>query len=140
MVRNGVLAAGGLFALYALPMTVLNGWDATIGQFRALWYLMVPLAVGFGIQVGLYTRFSRGRTTVTAGGLSGGAAMLACCAHHATDVLPIVGLSAISMIIAGYQVPILLTSLAINAVGILFLIISLSKEKEAVQPSSSQRQ
>lgn len=127
MVRNGVLAAGGLLALYAVTMTILNGWQATVEQFGALWYLMVPLAAGFGIQVGLYTRLKRGHAGVAAGGVSGGAAMLACCAHHATDVLPFLGLSGLSLFLTQFQKPILLASLGINGIGIVVMLHHLKK-------------
>lgn len=118
MVRNGILATIGLLALYTITMTTLSGWRSAWEQFQALWYLMLPLAVGFGIQVGLYTKLRKNMASVAAGGTSASAGMLACCAHHATDVLPILGLSAASTLIAQYQKPILVTSLLINVVGI----------------------
>lgn len=121
--RNGVLAAAGLLALYAVTMTILNGWKATVEQFGALWYLMVPLATGFGIQVGLYTKLKaairqRSKSAFAAGGTSAGTAMLACCLHHATDVLPFLGLSGVSLFLTQYQKPMLLVSLGINVAGI----------------------
>lgn len=137
MVRNGALAAGGLLALYGATMTILNGWAAMVEQFSALWYLMVPLAAGFGIQVGLYTHLkhryhvlkhgNNDTTMVSVGGASGGAAMLACCAHHATDVLPLLGLSGASLFLTQFQKPILLASLGINAVGIGIMLKRLKK-------------
>lgn len=125
--RNGALAAVGLLALYAITMTLLSGWGAAVEQFAALWYLMVPLAAGFGIQVGLYTKLKatirqRSKGVLAAGGTSAGTAMLACCAHHATDVLPFVGLSGASLFLTQFQKPILLVSLGINAVGIAVMV------------------
>ena len=52
----GLVAALGLLAIYGVTMTALSGWEATVEQFRALWYFMIPLATGFGVQVGLYTK------------------------------------------------------------------------------------
>lgn len=123
MVRNGALAAASLLTLYAITMTLLSGWGAAVEQFAALWYLMVPLAAGFGIQVGLYTKLkatirNRSKGAIAAGGTSAGTAMLACCAHHATDVLPILGLTGVSIFLTQYQKPILLVSLGINAIGV----------------------
>ncbi len=123
VVRNGVLASVGLLSLYAITMTLLSGWGAAVEQFSALWYLMVPLALGFGIQVGLYTKLKaaireRSKGALAAGGTSAGASMLACCAHHATDVLPILGLSGLSLFLTQFQKPILLVSLGINVIGI----------------------
>ena len=120
---SGLLAGAGLLILYAATMTLLSGWGAAVEQFSSLWYLMVPLVVGFGVQVGLYTKLKaamRERSTgaIAAGGTSAGAAMLACCAHHATDVLPILGLSGVTIFLTQYQKPILLASIGINVVGI----------------------
>lgn len=123
MVRNGALAAASLLTLYAITMTLLGGWEAAVEQFSALWYLMVPLAAGFGIQVGLYTKLKatlqqQSKGAITAGGTSAGTAMLACCAHHATDVLPFLGLSGVSLFLTQFQKPILLASLGINIFGV----------------------
>ena len=126
MVRNGVLAGIGLLSLYAVTMTLLSGWAAAVEQFAALWYLMVPLAAGFGIQVGLYTKLkakvrARSKGALATGGASAGTAMLACCVHHATEVLPFLGLSGLSIFLTQFQKPILLVSLGINAVGIVVM-------------------
>ncbi|MBI3342921.1 hypothetical protein HY032_02085 [Candidatus Gottesmanbacteria bacterium] len=120
---NGTVASFGLLALYGVTMTVLNGREAAAKQFGALWYLMLPLAAGFGVQVGLYTKLkaamrSRSQGALAAGGTSAGISMLACCAHHATDVLPILGLSGVSLFLVQFQKTILLISLGINGIGI----------------------
>ncbi|MDP1721929.1 MAG: hypothetical protein Q8L37_01850 [Candidatus Gottesmanbacteria bacterium] len=119
----GALASVGLLSLYAVTMTLLSGWGAAVEQFSALWYLMVPLAAGFGIQVGLYTKLKatireRSKGAIAAGGTSAGASMLACCVHHATDVLPLLGLSGLSLFLTQFQKPILIISLGINVLGI----------------------
>lgn len=133
MVRNGILAAVGLLTLYTLTMTLLSGWGAAVEQFSTLWYLMVPLAVGFGIQVGLYTKLKatireRSKRALAAGGTSAGTAMLACCVHHATDVLPFLGLSGLSIFLTQFQKPILLISLGINILGIYVMLRHLKHE------------
>ena len=107
----GLVATFILLGLYTATMTLLSGIDATIEQFQALWYLMVPLALGFGMQVALYT-----------GGTSAGVSMLACCVHHATDTLPFLGLAGVSIFLVQYQKPILLASITINAIGILIML------------------
>lgn len=128
----GTLASVGLLALYGLTMTALGGFDAAISQFRALWYLMLPLAIGFGVQVGLFIKIKasirqKSQAALATSGASASVGMLACCAHHATDVLPFLGLSAVSIFLAQYQVPILAASLAINAVGVFVMANHLRK-------------
>lgn len=123
---NGLIAGVGLLGLYAATMTLLSGWGAAVEQFSSLWYLMVPLAIGFGMQVGLYTKLKaaireKSKGAMAAGGTSAGAAMLACCVHHATDVLPFLGLSGASIFLTQFQKPILLVSLGINVMGIIVM-------------------
>lgn len=137
---SGFLSSVTLLSLYVVTMTLLSGWEATVEQFQAVWWLMVPLAVGFGIQVGLYvqlnllqTRYhltvhdSKTNGSLGAGGTSSTLSMLACCAHHATDVLPFLGLSGLSLLLSAYQVPLLVVSLAINAMGIFVMIKHIKK-------------
>jgi len=122
----GSIASVILLALYAITMTALGGFEVAVSQFLALWYLMLPLAAGFGIQVGLYTKLKqairqKSKTALATSGASASVGMLACCAHHATEVLPFLGLSAATVLLVQYQVPILAASLAINAVGIIVM-------------------
>lgn len=128
----GLLASLGLLALYFTTMTLFSDWGATIEQFRALWFLMLPLAAGFGVQVGLYTKLKtamRQKTgaALATGGTSAGVSMLACCAHHATDVLPFLGLSGLSVFLIAYQKPILLVSLGVNTIGIVVMLKHLKR-------------
>ena len=58
-------------------------------------------------------------TAASAG--AGGAAMLACCAHHLVDVLPLVGLSAATVFLNDYRAPLVALSLGMNALGIALL-------------------
>lgn len=124
-----MLAALGLLALYAVTMTLLGGGiSSAIAQFTQLWYLMLPLAIGFGIQVGLYAQLrARMAGLMVTSGSSAGVGMLACCAHHAADILPILGLSAAAAIVTQYQKPILLVSLLINGIGIAIMWRHLKK-------------
>lgn len=53
-----------------------------------------------------------------AGAGAGSAAMLACCAHHLVDVLPLVGLSAATVFLNDHRAPIIALSLGMNVLGI----------------------
>lgn len=121
---KGLLAAFALLLFYFLVMAALGSslresWQ----QFKALWWAMVPLSGGFGTQVALYSKLKdlikrRLEGSIVAGGASASIGMVACCAHHLTDALPLIGLAGTSIFLAKYQVPILLASLLINALGI----------------------
>ncbi len=70
-------------------------------------------------------------------GASGGistAAMVACCAHHVTDVLPILGLTAAATFLAQYRVAFMLVGLATTMIGIVVMLVILLKERrKAIQ-------
>jgi hypothetical protein len=60
--------------------------------------------------------------------------MAACCAHHITDTLPILGLTAAAAFLAEYRTAFMLIGLGMTLVGILVMLIILLKEKrKAVQ-------
>lgn len=119
----------GLLLFYFLTMRLLAGsWAAAFSQFRSLWYYMLPLSIGFGIQVGLYANLrSKMKNSTSKGMMAGSTAtstlgMIACCAHHLTDVLPIIGLSAVSVFLVNYQIQLLLIGIASNVIGIIYLL------------------
>lgn len=124
----GIAGSIGLLFLYAAVMILFTGsWSAAVDQFLALWYFIVPIAAGFGIQVGLYVKLTEkmrhaAKGTLSVSGTSAAAGMLACCVHHIADVLPILGFSAVSMVLARYQIPILAVSLVINLYGIVVMM------------------
>ena len=61
-------------------------------------------------------------------------AMVACCIHHVTDVLPILGLSAAASFLTRYQRPFMLTGLAMNLIGIGVMLFVLYRERQKLQP------
>ncbi|MBI5438124.1 MAG: YHS domain-containing protein, partial [Nitrosomonadales bacterium] len=44
-----------LLAIYFGVVSLISGMDFALGQFATFWYFIVLLALGFGVQVGLYT-------------------------------------------------------------------------------------
>ena len=53
-----------LLAIYFGVVSLISGMNFALEQFAAFWYFIVPLALGFGIQVGLTptSRISSGNT------------------------------------------------------------------------------
>lgn len=126
----GTMASFSLLAFYGLIMTMLSrSFLAAWEQFQTLWWIMLPLAVGFGIQVGLYTKLKQSGSTVAVGGVSGGIGMVACCSHHLVDVLPLIGLAGVGIFLSQYQLPILVISLFINLLGIFIMVKHLKERK-----------
>jgi len=111
-------------------------------------WIVVPIILGFGVQVGLYVILkkrlfipvaSAGPSGVLtgAGGATSTAAMVACCAHHVTDVLPIVGLTAAAAFLAKYQTLFMLVGLGTTLAGIgVMLVIVFKERRKAIQQLS----
>ncbi len=125
----GVLGATGLLVLYVV---IVGGASRSLEHVVSLlatdWPFVAAIATGFGVQVGLYSHL-RSLTQVPAAanaatGVGTGTstvAMIACCAHHATDILPVLGLSAVAGaagFLAQWRVPLMSLGIAMNLVGI----------------------
>lgn len=128
----GILAMSGFYlAIMFLTMpSAREVWE----NFSQFWYLIVGIIIGFGGQIGLWVYLKNyhkilqasGAVPGTSGAVSGGA-MLACCAHHLADVLPILGLSGAAIFLAQYQKPFLIVGLAVNLAGIAYMLSLLNK-------------
>jgi hypothetical protein len=65
-----------------------------------------------------------------ASGSASATAMVACCIHHVTDVLPILGLSAAASFLTRYQRPFMLIGLVMNIIGIIVMLVVLCRERQ----------
>lgn len=140
-----LLGSAFIASFYFGILTWAQGWDYASSQFmRDRWYA-IPIILGFGIQAGLYSilRFRLFMPLTSIGhsgammGASGGTsatAMVACCIHHVTDVLPILGLSAAASFLTRYQRPFMLVGLAMNLIGIGVMLFVLYRERQKLQP------
>ncbi len=131
-------AATALVGLYLGLVT----WAQGIAHARGLlWddrYFVAAIAAGFGIQAGLFVHLrrlmsARGRGSAAAGTAVGTGtstvAMLACCAHHVTEALPVLGLSGAAVFLADYRVPLMIAGIAVNGGGVLFMLRLVHKER-----------
>src|SRR5690606_3700731 len=69
-----------------------------------------------------------GALTGAGGGMST-VAMVACCAHHVTDVLPLLGLTAAAAFLAEYRTVFMLVGLSTTLLGIIVMLIILLRER-----------
>ncbi len=132
-IKNGTLASLSLLLLYIFVMGIASrSITATISQFQQLWYWMIILIIGFGTQVGLYTRMrniihrnqSSGTSSAVLATSTGTStvSMIACCAHHLVEVLPIIGLSGAAIFLTRFQVPLIILGIVMNAFGIFYML------------------
>lgn len=122
----GLLGSLGLLVLYFIVLSLANSFSHAISQFSQFWYWILILAAGFGTQVGLYA-FIKKRQKVSGGVLAASGSvstgsMIACCLHHLTDVLPLVGLAAASLFLIKYQLFFIILGILSNLVGITIML------------------
>lgn len=145
-VALGIVGAALLLAAYLAVLGLSQSWAHAIDFLRADAYLVAPIVLSFGVQVGLYTYLraiirarSRASGVLTgAGGATSAAAMAACCAHHAADLLPFLGLSAAAGFLSAYRVPFMVLGLAVSLAGVALMlrrIVLYRKMHMHVEPS-----
>lgn len=131
----GVGAGALLLLIYAGVITLAQGAQHMLEQTARLWYWLAILAVGFGIQAGLFSFIRQAlrerKAAVTAsvaasGGVSAGS-MVACCAHHLADVLPLLGLSGLAAFLVNYQFLFIIIGVMANAVGVSIMLETIQR-------------
>lgn len=136
---KGLSGTIGLLALYAVAVSLVSGVEFANSQFIGNWYWILGLALGFGVQVGLFShlrvlhRAQVSRGMVVASGGASGVAMLACCTHYLVNILPIVGISGLAAVVGEYQTWLFGVGAAANIVGIGYLV----KKLKGQSPSTS---
>lgn len=139
----GVLGAAFLTAIYFGIVSWAESPKHAIELFWQDRWIVFPIIVGFGIQAGLYTILKlrlfvpAGSTgpsgpMMGAGGTTSTVAMVACCAHHVTDVLPILGLTAAATFLAEYRLAFMAVGLGTTVLGIVIMLFILIRERKRV--------
>lgn len=82
-------------------------------------------------------------TAVAATGTGGSTvAMVACCAHHLADIIPLAGMTAASLFLSEYKRPLMTVGLVATAMGILWMLWQIRRHNQrdtvavAPQPES----
>ena len=139
------LGAGiaGSFFLTAIYFGIVSWAESPQHALELFWedrWIVVPIILGFGIQMALYTILKKrlfvpvsstgpSGALTGAGGTTSTLAMVACCAHHVTDVLPILGLTAAATFLAEYQTAFMLVGLGTTIIGIIIMLYILVQER-----------
>jgi len=141
----GAALLGMLFltGLYFGIMSWAEGFTAARDLFWTDRWFVIPIIVGFGVQAALYTILKfRLFVPVDAVGPSGAlmgasgttstVAMVACCVHHVTDVLPILGLTAAATFLGQYRLTFMWVGLGTTMLGIGVMLYTLYRERRKV--------
>ncbi len=141
---GGAVAALVLLGFYLALVSLANSPRHAIDLLWADRYLVGAVAIGFGIQAGLYVyvRLLRARARAlrssnamaAAGTGTSTVAMVACCAHHVTDVLPLVGLSGAAIFLNDYRLPFIVSGLVVNAAGTLVMLRAVRTAQIQLRP------
>lgn len=133
----GCAAGLTLLTVYFLILTVGNSFSHAIDQFTEMWYWISMLVIGFSIQAGLYSyirialkkrkEYGTASASVAAAGGISTTSMVACCAHHVTDVLPILGLSAAVIFLNQFQTLFIVIGVLSNLIGITLMLKIIQK-------------
>jgi hypothetical protein len=136
----------GAFFLAAVYFGIVSLAESPKHAVELFWqdrWIVIPIIVGFGIQAALYTilkmrlfvpvgNIGPSGPMMGAGGTTSTIAMVACCAHHVTDVLPILGLTAAATFLARYQLAFMAVGLGTTVLGIIIMLLILMRERRRV--------
>lgn len=141
---------GGSLFLTGLYLGLVSWAESFQHALDYLWrdrWIVAPLILGFGVQTALYIILKKrlflpmahtgpsGMMT-SASGATSTIAMAACCAHHVTDVLPILGLTAAASFLAAYRTAFMLAGLGTTLIGIVAMLVILYKERRKALQNS----
>lgn len=127
----GIIGSSLLLLVFLLVVLLANGSTAfAFSEIKRLWYWVLLLSAGFGLQLGLFihTRYMIkekmiGATAeVAASGAVSTGSMIACCSHGLVNLLPVFGISTAAVFLARYQLPFILFGVFSNLVGITIMI------------------
>lgn len=134
----GLIGSAALLTLYLGVISLAQGVEHAFEQLVLDAPFVGLVTAGFGTQVGLFVelravdRRHRAGAAVTAAGTgTSAAAMLACCAHHVVDLLPIVGLSAAAVFLNDYRTPLFLVGIGMNVLGVVVIARQLQRARRA---------
>ncbi len=133
----GIIASGILLGVYFTVLSLVSGWSFAQSQFTSFWYFIVMLAIGFGIQIGLYVYLRNlihngqgGGQVLGVTGATSTAAMISCCTHYLANLLPILGVVGVVTFVAQYQTQLFGVGLLFNLGGIFYMANKVFKYKQ----------
>lgn len=140
----GIVATLAMIGMYLAILTVFQDWKHATEQFAADRWIVLLVAFGFGVQIGLYTYLrvlihaaqSAGATAATgAGAGTSTLGMVACCAHHLTDLAPLVALTGASslsgaiLFLTEYKYAFIGLGLVMNAIGMVVTLRTIRRSQ-----------
>lgn len=132
IIRNSLIAILAVVAINFFVLYSLNFPQMAFIQIKKYIWLLVPLILGFGVQIGLFTylKYKSAVCSITsmAGGGISGISMILCCSHYLVNILPFISIS-FATFLTKYTFYILLFGVASNVIGILFMLNKIKNVK-----------
>ena len=134
----GMASSTGLLLLYFVLIGLLQSWSHAAELLRKDYLFVGAISIGFGIQLGMYSYVRSVKKMVGSGKISALAtsgtgtssvSMLACCLHHLGDLLPLIGVSGITLFFEQYRYPIMWLGIGINILTISLMFRLINKNK-----------
>src|SRR3989344_7581178 len=130
IIRNSVIAIFIVIVVNLIVLYSLNFPSMAIFQLKRYIWLLIPLVLGFGVQIGLYTYLRHlnaicSITSMAGGGVSS-ISMILCCSHYLVNFLPFISLS-FATFLTRYTFYILLFGVVANIFGIIFMLNKIRK-------------
>lgn len=129
-----VAAALCVIGFYLGLITLTSNWSNAAYQFSEYGGWVIALALGLGIQVGLFThmravmagaRLKGAASGMAASGGMASVAMALCCSHYLAAILPAIGLPFFAGAVAGlveYQTVFFIIGVITNMLGIVYML------------------
>ncbi len=137
----GGLAAVALLSFYLGVMSLDGGLNLALRELGREWWLIGGIVLAFGTQVALLSLIRSAARARPAPGVNAAGAvttttsagsMLACCLHHATEVLPLLGLTALSALVGQYRAWFFGLAYLSSAIGIAVMLRALKHRRAAL--------
>lgn len=130
----GSLAISAIF--YLVQAAGMQSWTSPYYFSLERWYFILPLIIGFGVQIGLYKAIRikqkmMGVVIAASGGVST-LGMVMCCMHNFIGLLPIIGLSGASIFFAANQEYVFGISILFVFGGIVYMYLKYRKLEKTV--------
>ncbi len=148
----GIIATLAMIGVYLAILTVFQDWKHATEQFMTDRWIVLLVAFGFGAQIGLYTYLrllihaaqAAGVTAATGAGAGASTlGMVACCAHHLTDLAPLVALTGASSLsgaisfLTEYKYAFIALGLVMNAIGMVVTLRTIRKSQAHLNAMTS---
>ncbi len=144
----GLISALALIGLYLSILSLLQSPMHALEQLSQDRWWVGLVALGFGTQIWLYMYLRQiiqamklaGPTALTGAGTGTSTlGMVACCAHHISDIAPLIGLtgasglSGVVSFLGTYKIPFIIFGLLVNLVGIVVSLRTIRRQRAHLQ-------